>query len=436
MLMRVTKQAEAAMNHDAHFLVEHRELSRRYFLGLGAAGGAALSLSPLLALSAEENAADSPELAEAIKRLTYLTPPNDFGTVERGNPLPYTLPPDKLSEVGLTRESWSLEVLPDLESKTKIERPFSKEAGTALDWAGLMKLAEKHAVRFLKVVTCNNIGGPLGMGLWEGVPLREVVWLTKPVENIRRVYYHGYHNDEPEQLFQSSLPIGRVLEDPPGEHPVILCYKLNGEWLSGKRGGPVRIIVPEAYGFKSVKWLTKVVLTNLFHANDTYATENNDIDSWMKTFARFISHPAKIAAGKPIPVTGMVQVGISGVTKVQYWLHPRAEPLPKDDPYFAAAPWKDATLLPAPAGRESWGGKLPDNRFPDNVRGFDEAGKPKAWPMRYTLAHWAALVPAPPAGIYHLRCRTIDASGIAQPLPRPFPKSGRNAIQEVAITVQ
>ena len=61
-----------------------------------------------------------------------------------------------------------------------------------------------------------------------------------------------------------------MLEDPPGELPVLLCYKLNGEYLTGKRGGPVRMLVPEAYGFKSVKWLQRVVLTNDYGANDTY----------------------------------------------------------------------------------------------------------------------------------------------------------------------
>ena len=77
------------------------------------------------------------------------------------------------------------------------------------------------------------------------------------------MFYHGYHNDDPKQLFRSSLPVGRVLEDHDGLPPVILCYKLNGEWLDAERGGPVRVVVPEAYGFKSVKWLTRVVLTNL-----------------------------------------------------------------------------------------------------------------------------------------------------------------------------
>jgi hypothetical protein len=30
------------------------------------------------------------------------------------------------------------------------------------------------------------------MGLWEGVPVREVVRMTRPVANLRRVWYHGY----------------------------------------------------------------------------------------------------------------------------------------------------------------------------------------------------------------------------------------------------
>ena len=95
------------------------------------------------------------------------------------------------------------------------------------------------------------------------MPLREIIWRTRPSENLRRVVYWGYHNDDEKQLFQSTLPIGRVLEDPFDLPPVILCYKLNGQWLSPERGGPVRMVVPEHYGFKSIKWLSHVVLTNL-----------------------------------------------------------------------------------------------------------------------------------------------------------------------------
>jgi Oxidoreductase molybdopterin binding domain len=408
--------------------------NRREMLGATAAAAIGLKMPRrMVQVLSTNGCADPIAPAGSIAPPDYLTPLDQFGTVERGKPLPYTLPPEKLREVGLDRETWQLEVVPDPESDTKLERPLSKELGTALDWPGLMRLAEKHAVRILKVMTCNNIGEPLGVGVFEGVPLREVIWLTRPVENLRRVFYYGYHNDDLAQRFQSSLSIGRILEDPPGEHPVLLCYKQNGELLSGKRGGPVRMLVPEAYGFKSVKWLQRVVLTNNFQANDTYAAGNNDIDSPMKTFARFLNPPKTAAAGEPIEITGTAQVGQSGLTKVQVWVHADGLAWPDDDPFFATAPWKDANILPAP---ESWGKDLKEGKLPLPMRWFDSAtGRPEHWPMRYTLAHWSSQLQLD-AGKYVLRCRTIDSNGLAQPMPRPFMKSGRNAIHQISLTVE
>jgi len=364
----------------------------------------------------------------------YLTPQDDFGDVERGSPLPYTLPPAQRREVGLERETWRLEVVADPRRDARLDNPLSIAAGTALDFAGLLKLGERHGVQYLKGMTCNNLGEPLGMGLWEGVPLREVVWLARPTLNVRRVAYFGYHNDDPAQIFRSTLPFGRVLEDPPGELPVLLCYKLNGGFLTGQRGGPVRMVVPEAYGFKSVKWLQRVELTNRYGADDTYQMWNNDLDSPMKTFARFVAVPPTAQAGETITVTGLAQVGISGLARVQYWLHPAGEPLPADDPHFAQAPWRDAAILPPP---DHWGNTVPEGRLPGTPLLFDPVtGAPRQWPLRYTIAYWSATLSGVTAGRYELRCRSIDQNGTAQPMPRPFPKSGRAEIQKVALVVE
>ena len=340
---------------------------------------------------------------------------------------------EKKREVGLHRDTWKLEVIADPEKPATLGKPLTKMDNTALDFAALLELGKTRSVRFAKVMTCLNIGCPLGMGIWEGVPLRDVLWLTQPKANLRRVFYHGYHNDDPKQLFRSSLPVGRVLEDPDDLPPVILCYKLNGEYLDSERGGPVRIVVPEAYGFKSVKWLTTVTLSNLAHANDTYADGNNDIDSPLKTFAATLHVPGAIKPDEQIPLTGYAQVGVSGLSKVQVWIHPNGKPWPADDPYFAKAPWVDATILGPP---KTWGGKLPGDAVPKETHGFDTEGKPKMWPMKLAKAHWAALIPGLPAGEYTLRCRTIDAKRQAQPMPRPFRKSGRCDIEEVKIVVK
>ena len=114
------------------------------------------------------------------------------------------------------------------------------------------------------------------------------------------------------------------------------------------------------------------------------------------------------------------------------WLHNHEDPLPPGEQYFADAPWKDADILPPPT---RWGGGLADGKIPAETLGFDE-GKPVRWPLRLTKVHWATLLAGLPPGQYTFRSRTIDEKGMAQPLPRPFRKSGHATIEQVHIDVE
>jgi len=170
------------------------------------------------------------------------------------------------------------------------------------------------------------------------------------------------------------------------------------------------------------------VFTNVFQANDTDSEPqfNNDPDNTQKTRARFIDPPEEVAANQPFALTGLVQIGVSGLEKVQYAVSSQAQPWPEDDPYRTEADWKDAQLLPPPT---DWGGGLPGGKLPAGTIGIDPVkGTPLQWPMRYTIAHWAALAPGLSAGSYDIACRTIDQNGIAQPMPRPLQRTGYNSI--------
>ncbi len=371
---------------------------------------------------------DDPILAEAISELEYLTPADRFIVQRRGKPVLSEIPLESLPAIGLTRDTWKLEIFPDPESNSELGNPMKRERGNAFIWNDLMKLSEEKSVRFLHVLSCTNAPKLYGMGLWEGVPLRYVLWKTEPKQNIRRVFYYGYHNDDPAQLFQSSVHISRVLEEAPGELPVILCYKLNGKWISQANGGPVRMIVPGLYGNRSIKWLQRIMVTNSHHANDTYAGGNNDVESPVKTCARFIKTPEKVKSGQPFAVTGLAQVGISGLSKVQYLLRPAGQPLPENDPNLTGGAWLDAIMLPPPV---KWGSDLPDGKLPQVMQIDYKSSQPYTWPIPCTIVHWAALGKVNTPGEYELRCRTIDANGIAQPLPRPFGRSGINRIEVV-----
>ena len=374
----------------------------------------------------ESKLPDDPVLKKAIDELEYLTPSDKFIVQRRGNPVLSEIPDDKLSAIRLKRETWDMEIVTDEASDSELGNPLTREKGNAFSWNDLMNLAETKAVRYLHVLSCTNAKKLYGMGLWEGVPLRDVLWKAGPRQNIRRVYYYGYHNDDPSQIFKSSLHISRILEEAPGELPVILCYRLNGKYISHANGGPVRLFVPGMYGNRSIKWLQSLVVTNSYHANDTYAEGNNDVESPIKTCAKFIKVPEKVKRGESFAFTGHAQVGSSGLKKVQYWIRSGKEPLGEDDIFLGNGDWKDAIMLPPPA---NWGSDLPGGKLPPVLQADPQTGRLLTWPMTYTIVHWAVLEKISESGDYEVRCRTIDANGIAQPMPRPFGRSGMNRIE-------
>ena len=112
----------------------------------------------------------------------WLTEQGDFRDVSRGNPKPHSISQEKRIDVGLTRKTWKLNVISDPDNPASIRRPLTGDLSFTFN--DLMELARDHSVCFPKVMTCLNIGCPLGNGVWEGVPLREVLWKTQPVENL------------------------------------------------------------------------------------------------------------------------------------------------------------------------------------------------------------------------------------------------------------
>ena len=371
---------------------------------------------------------DKSPLPETVPERRILTSAKDFGNVSRGDPLPYTLKGEALTKARLTADTWRLEV--SAEEKAEIAKPLRLADGTALDMPALLQLGKKHAVRFLKAMQCTNIAVPLGQGLWEGVPVRNLLWSCGRINNARRLYYWGFHNNDPKQMFRSSMAMNQVLDTPPGEMPPFLAYKLNGTPIPLERGGPVRMVVPWAHGFKSIKWLQNIVLTSRYENNDTYAEQNNDPESYLKTAAYFDDlKPESFKAGKPIVMRGTAMVGWPGLERIEYWLRPDEGAhgkLADDDPAWLTAAWQSGTIEPLP---RSWASALPTGVQPKEVWGFTSAGEPREWPMRFCLAYWQAHLKDVRPGKYELRVRTVDKNGFAQPEPRPYPRAGRNMIQ-------
>jgi len=237
-------------------------------------------------------------------------------------------------------------------------------------------------------------------------------------------------NDDPKQIFQSSLSLTQAMETPPWELPAFLAYRLNGNPLPLERGGPVRMLVPWTHGFKSIKWLHRLVLTNDYRANDTYAEANNDPESHLKTAAYLESVPDRLRGDNPVVIRGTVICGLSGLKRVEYWLRRTTGTEPdhsENDPAWETAKWLRCRMDPPPS---DWSHVFPSDVKVSEVWGFDSrTGKPRDWPLRYGMTGWTAYVGLLPRGKYEFRARAVDLNGFAQPEPRPNPQTGLNPVE-------
>jgi DMSO/TMAO reductase YedYZ molybdopterin-dependent catalytic subunit len=369
----------------------------------------------------------------------FFTPADAFYEVTRSKP--YQLSREEQARAGLTPETWRLEIVPDHPPwQPTLKKTCTKADNTAITMKDLEEIFSTRPVRSIKLLQClldHPDSGFCSNGFWEGVALRDVLARLGRLTCVRRIYYSGYYKNEKE-CFVSSLSLSEVLETPPGHIPVFLAFRLNGAPLPIERGGPVRMLVPEAYGFKSIKWLNQIVLTNDFRPNDSYAVEFPkatycpDPQAPMKTLARLDVHAnRKFKSGEPITVYGIATVGVSGLKRVEYWLredkgtHGRLDP---DDPAWATADWKPVPLAGQPP--KNWTTGLSVETIPRDILFVDSDTRlPTTWPLPFSWVQWSVSLGKLPPDAYEFRARAVDLNGFAQPEPRPNPQSGIAEIQ-------
>lgn len=86
---------------------------------------------------------------------------------------------------------------------------------------------------------------------WSGVSFQTICDIVKPLPNAHYVTSYG-----PEE-YTSSLPYDEYMDD----SDVLVAYELEHKPLVPEHGGPLRLIVPKIYAYKSTKWLTRLSFT-------------------------------------------------------------------------------------------------------------------------------------------------------------------------------
>jgi DMSO/TMAO reductase YedYZ molybdopterin-dependent catalytic subunit len=85
---------------------------------------------------------------------------------------------------------------------------------------------------------------------WGGVRFRDLLTHAQPLPNA-----HAAHFVSAEVPYDDFLTLGDLaLPD------VMLAYEMDGKPLPREHGAPVRVVIPDMYGYKNVKWVNQITL--------------------------------------------------------------------------------------------------------------------------------------------------------------------------------
>jgi DMSO/TMAO reductase YedYZ molybdopterin-dependent catalytic subunit len=108
-----------------------------------------------------------------------------------------------------------------------------------------------HFQKYQKVVTLHCIEGWSVKILWEGFLVKELLNQSELEPNVTVVIFHAYDG------YTTSLPLDYILEN-----NIIIASKMNGLTLPPERGFPFQLVAESKYGYKWIKWITEIELSN------------------------------------------------------------------------------------------------------------------------------------------------------------------------------
>jgi hypothetical protein len=86
---------------------------------------------------------------------------------------------------------------------------------------------------------------------WRGVRLSTLVDVVKPLSNASYAVFHAYLG------YTTSLPLRDLKRE-----DVVIAYGLDGGNIPPRHGGPLRLVVPHKYGYKSAKWVRRITFVD------------------------------------------------------------------------------------------------------------------------------------------------------------------------------
>ncbi len=153
-------------------------------------------------------------------------------------------------------QQWSLDI------KGAVTRPLS------IDWDAFKNLPQSKINADIHCVTAWSLLD----NLWEGVSARQLIAMAKPRETTKHVILHAHDG------YRTNVSMTRFAEE-----NTLLAHSWNGAPITREHGGPVRMVIPSLYFWKSAKWVRQI--TFLEHDVKGYWEAlgyHNEGDPWLE----------------------------------------------------------------------------------------------------------------------------------------------------------
>lgn len=131
-------------------------------------------------------------------------------------------------------KKWTLEIDGEVENPTRLK------------WHDFIQLtssesvADFHCVEGWSVRNCR----------WHGVKLVDLARIVSPKSKAKYVSFICFDG------YTTSLSLEAALQD-----NVLLAFELNSQPLDETLGGPLRLVVPDKYAYKSAMWVKQIIFT-------------------------------------------------------------------------------------------------------------------------------------------------------------------------------
>src|SRR5215471_9943911 len=105
---------------------------------------------------------------------------------------------------------------------------------------------------------------------WGGVRIKDVLAAIRPLSSAHALQFVSMEQPYVDYLTLEQASLGDVM----------LAYEMDGQPLKREHGAPLRLVIPEMYGYKNVKWLEQM---NLVPQEDSGYWEQlgYDQDAWV-----------------------------------------------------------------------------------------------------------------------------------------------------------